>query len=154
MTISAPAILLLVVVGLLGGIVWGLVQKQWVLVAGCAAVLLAGAVWIVMLLWSLHSTYRYAGTRQSLKEIADDLCRYHEQHGAFPPGFKISDLGNPRLAGPEDGWRYVPDITPHAFTLTSGARDGKPGGTGYDQDIIVSWKVGDGLNIQSADISP
>lgn len=120
-----------------------------------AGFLLAGLIGVgVWTILRADQTYRYALTRQALTEIAESLCSYHSKHGAFPAGFQISDLGNPRFARPEDNWGYVSQISPHAFTLTSYARDGKPGGQDHDQDIIVSWKAGEGLTVQSADISP
>lgn len=125
------------------------------IVAAAAALSLLGLVALIIFMCVRADwTYRYAITRLSLQEIADDLRRYHERHGAFPAGLKVADLKIPHLPNPEDGWGYVLNVTEHGFTLTSWALDGKPGGEGHDQDIVVSWDPKGGLNIQAADISP
>lgn len=148
-------VLLVFGAALLAGIVWGLATRSWLVAAGCAAVLIAGVVWAILLLRAVERTYLYAGTRHALQEIAGELRNYHEQHGSFPAGLKVVDLGNPRLPGPEAGWGYVMTVADHSFSLTSLALDGKPGGEKYDQDIIVSWKAGDrSITTQSAPISP
>jgi hypothetical protein len=149
-----PVVLALIALALLGGIVWGIASKQWLVVAGCVAVIAAGVLWVVLLLKNLQWTYCYSGTQRSLESLAGELRNYHDKNGSFPPQLQISDLGNFRPPAPPDGWGYVMNLSEHGFVLTCLARDGKSGGTGYDQDIIVSWKAGDGLRIQSADIFP
>src|SRR5262245_61703071 len=103
MAAAAPAVLLLMVVALLVGIGWGIVQKQWILAAGCAALLTAGVAWVVLLLKNVEWTYLYAGTQRSLVETAGELRTYHDKNGSYPPGLKVADLGNTRLPAPGDG---------------------------------------------------
>ena len=141
---------------LLGAAIWAALTRKWLLAfGGLSLVIVAGAVWIVLLAQSVESTYIYAGTRHGMERVAQALRSHHDQAGALAKGLTVSDLGDPYLPAPSDGYGYVLEHSEHAFVLKSWARDGKPGGVRLDQDIIVSWKQGDGsIQVQSAPISP
>ena len=144
-----------VVIVLLAGTVWAFVSKHWILAVVGLSLLSAAGVWLVLVLKSVEWTYLYAGTRDGMERIAKSLRNYHKDKRRFPPGMKIEDLGDPTLPGPLGGFGYTFQVTEDSFVLSSWARDGKPGGEGFDEDIFVFWKNGDlHINVKSAPIGP
>jgi hypothetical protein len=131
------------------------IRKNPVLAAMGIGLVAALVIWIVLLLINVNQTYLYAGTRTVMLDTAKAFQAYHTRHGSFPAGMTLADV-DPALPK-HDQWGRALDIQirPDSFTITSWGRDGTKGGTGYDQDLIVSWKAGDKeLDVVSADISP
>jgi hypothetical protein len=152
---SLTGIIIAVVIALLAGTTWAFINKNWLLAFIGLSLLSALVVWIVLLLKSVQSTYLYAGTRAGMERIAKSLQTYHKDKGRFPPELKVEDLADSTLPGPREGFGYTLKVTEDSFVLSSWARDGKPGGEGFDEDIFVFWKKGDlHLNVKSADIAP
>jgi hypothetical protein len=112
-------------------------------------------LWIVVHLIKVKRTYEYAGTRAAMLDIAKAFQGYHKLRGSFPAGMKLVDL-DPTLPQ-RDVWGHDYDlqIRSDSFIITSWGRDGTKGGSGYEQDLVVSWKAGDKESeVDSADISP
>jgi len=152
---SLTGIVIAVVIGLIAGTGWAFISKKWLLAFIGLSLLIAVVVWIGLLLKSVESTYLYAGTRNGMERIAESLQAYHRDKGRFPPGMKVEDLGDSTLPGPHGGFGYTIEVTDDSYVLTSWARDGKPGGEGFDEDIFVFWKKGDlHINVKSAPIAP
>lgn len=69
------------------------------------------------------------------------IMKYKSQNGSFPA--KLKDLVGLYLAGiPKDPWGngyiYTVDNKKKIFELISMGADSKPGGTGFDMDLILS----------------
>ncbi len=82
--------------------------------------------------------------RKQIEPIRDALGRYHQDRGAYPTTAEGLDaLRGPYLpAGvPQDPWgrpyRYTAPA-PGGYVLSTLGRDGRPGGTGKDADVVVT----------------
>ena len=147
--IAIPLILFALLV--LGFTIWGFAKKKWPVALGGLSILLLGGLWIAVVVKGFQAASVYSETRNGMQAVGFSLRDYHEKHGAFPKGLKVGDLGDPRLPAPEAGFGYVLELTEHSFLLRSWGRDGKPGGEGVNQDILVSWKTGEvDITLQAA----
>jgi hypothetical protein len=139
--IAIPLILAALMV--VGFTIWGFARKKWPVAFGGLSLLLLAALWIAAVAVNIQRASVYKATRNGMEAVAWALRSYHEKNGSFPKGLRVGDLGNPQLPAPDSGHGYVLNLSEHSFLLTSWGRDGKPGGKGLDQDILVSWKAGD-----------
>lgn len=131
------------------------IRKNPVLAAVGISLAAALAIWFVIVLIQVIRINEYAGTRAVMVDIAKAFQDYHKRHGSFPAGMTMADLDPALLT--HDRWSRALDlqIRPDSFIITSCGRDGKEGGSGYDQDLMVSWKAGDKeLDVSSAAIWP
>jgi hypothetical protein len=83
-------------------------------------------------------------THSAITETFVRINIYARKYGAIPPSVDALPIREGYANSTTDGWgrrpeyRVAPDGT---ITLTSHGRDGRPGGTGDDADISVSYRT-------------
>lgn len=84
-------------------------------------------------------------TYSRLMGVARDCDEYRQQYSVWPTSLEQLLVPHPELKDwAKDGWRRYAELIPYNESLGYGqiisyGRDGKPGGTGADRDLVVRF---------------